>query len=559
MTAAPDSASPRRQRKRTHGGLLLLGTLVVTLGLLASLEAVLRFTGLGDLPLAQSSRLAYQQAYPPMLSVGARPDGTPALLTNDARVPWQALDTPKRAGALRIVALGGSATAGLGFSPNVSFPRELERLLSAACPERTIEVLNLGIVALSSAQVRWMLDDACRQLDPDALLVYSGNNEFLELHSQKFADAQGLSGGSSLSAWLNKTNLFRLMGGLARNAARGRNVTIFDMAEAQARVSETEIMKQVSLSPEEVAGVVDGYEQNLRAMVASAESTDTPLLLMTVASNWQWQGRHDLPEDWMVDLVDRSRVDAGAHPAAMIAPCLKAVEENLAAAPVAQRHEWLFKRGLLLGYLQRWDEARASLRAAMNEDPRQRRASDALAERVRAVAADTGTPLLDVIERLSSGAEHGIVGDEQFYDYVHFTPEGCVLVAGMAAQSLAAEGVLQFAPGFSLEGWMAARVAALAGLTEDPLAVGDWLGIGDLSLVHDRDLWKHQVHVRDLDARLAANPDDVDALVRRGNAWFFARDGFDEAQRCYRRALELQPDLAVAADNLARLRGRRQP
>jgi lysophospholipase L1-like esterase len=560
--------SPRRRRKRSNRGLLLLGIVVAPLLLLAGLEFALRATGVGDLPAGQASKLSYQQVYPPMLEAGERPDGSAAWITNDARVPWQALDREKAEDTLRVVAVGGSATAGLGFSPNVTFARELERMLVAAQPDRPVEVLNLGIVALGSGQVRWIVDDVCRRLDPDVVLVYSGNNEFLEIHAQKFAAGSDQSGGG-VAALLNDTNLFRLVGGLKRNAARGRNVTIFDMATAQARVSETEMMREVSLTHDEHAGVVDAYEQNLRAMVSVAQETDTELLLMTVASNWQWQGREDLPEGWIDELVaGASGSDAGLQAA------LAAVDLALPLADEHERHTWHFKRGVLLSKLERWGEAEAALREAMNADPRLRRATDELAERVRAVAADTRTPLLDTIALLAGWAEHGIVGDGEFYDYVHFTPRGCVLTAAALFEALREQGHVSPDAAFDLGAHASERLAWYEQLGSDPLAIDAWLGLGQLDLVHDRDLWKHQAHVRELDGlieQLTPSKDDVDssdaarlfdAMVRRGNAAFFMRDGYDEAERLYRSVSDLggsTPVVSAARQNLERLRTTRRP
>jgi tetratricopeptide (TPR) repeat protein len=551
------SPAPRRRRRSRSASLaLLLAALAVPLLLLALLEGLLRVADVGDLPPGQASKLRYQQVYPPLLEAGARPDGSAAFVTNDARMPWQAVARDKPPGGLRVVAVGGSATAGLGYSPNVSFARELERLLAAAQPGRPIEMLNLGVVAFSSAQVRWVVDDVCRSLQPDVVLVYCGNNEFLEIHAQKFIEAGAAAGAprAGLGGLLHDTNLFRLLGGLARDARRGRDVTIADMAQAQARVSESAMMRSVSLTRAEHEGIVAAYDDNLRAMVASAAETGSGLLLMTVASNWQWNGREDLPDDWIDELL-------GSPPAtgADLERALSVADERLAAASPAERHAWLYKRGLLLSRLDRWGEARDALRAAMNEDPRQRRASDELAGRVRTVAAETGAPLLDTIEWLGARAEHGLIGEAEFYDYVHFTPRGCVLVAQGVFGSLVEQGLVQPAPGFDLGAYVAARIAAYEALTDDPLPIGDWLGVGEISKLHDRELWKHQFHVRQLDERLAQAPDDVDALVRRANADFFSRDGFDTAVRRYERALELEPGHAAAAANLQILRTTRRP
>lgn len=546
---------PPPHRRRSWRVLLPLAALVLCLLLVAGLEGLLRLSGIGDIPPAQASKLRYQQVYPPMLSPGKRPDGVPALVTNDMRIPWQSVLADKPAGGLRVVAVGGSATAGLGFSPNVSFSRELERMLRAACPDRPIELLNLGVVALDSAQVRWVVDDVCRNAEPDVLLIYCGNNEFLELHAQKFLEAQGPAE-TGLADLLGDTNLYRSLGGLSRMAGRGRDVTVSDMAKAQARVSETEMVAVVQVSSAEHAAVIDAYETNLRAMIDSAERAGTGVVLMTVASNWEWGGRDDLPAGWIDELLG-GRSPAGP---ADLETALARVDERLAAADDRDRSAWRFKRGRLLGRLGRWEPARDELRASMNEDLRLRRALDVQADRVRALAAERDVPCLDTIAMLAAADEHGIVGSRVFYDYVHFTPEGCARVAAALFDVLSSEEWVQPAPGFDAGAWLDDELAWFDGLQVDPLDVGRWLGVCDeLGRIHDRDLWKHVAAMDALDAHLSAHPDDVQALVWRANADFFRLGGRADAERGYERALTLDPAHSAARDNLAKLRGARRP
>jgi len=184
--------------------LLLFGSLFFVVLLFAVLEGSLRLVGIGAAD-PQFSRLKYQQIPIPILEPGARPDGSPVLRTNDVRLPYQSILRAKPPGSLRVFTFGGSATAGLGFSPNVTFARQLSRMLAQAYPDRPVEVMNLGIVALASNQVKQIVADAVRGYEPDLLVVYSGNNEFLEVHAEKYAQAHAtwLSLAVGLLHWLS--------------------------------------------------------------------------------------------------------------------------------------------------------------------------------------------------------------------------------------------------------------------------------------------------------------------------------------------------------------------
>jgi cytochrome c-type biogenesis protein CcmH/NrfG len=81
----------------------------------------------------------------------------------------------------------------------------------------------------------------------------------------------------------------------------------------------------------------------------------------------------------------------------------------------------------------------------------------------------------------------------------------------------------------------------------------------DVSRLWDRDLWKHQAVLRELDERLQRDRTDVEALIWHGNAMFFSVGGLATAVWDYETALELDPDNSAARANLARLRGSRRP
>ena len=195
----------------------------------------------------------------------------------------------------------------------------------------------------------------------------------------------------------------------------------------------------------------------------------------------------------------------------------------------------------------------------MNHDPHLRRALDAFADRVRIVGEQENVPVMNTIEYLSRHAESGIVGFGEFYDYVHFTPRGVVLVATEIFRRLRDKGILDPAPGFDLESHLKKRLDRLANLEHDPLEVAEWLGIGfDTETISDRDLWKYDRVVADLDSRIELDPSDSDSLIYRANAHYFELDGAAEAKRLYEAALALTSNREPIQANLRRLTSERK-
>jgi tetratricopeptide (TPR) repeat protein len=335
-----------------------------------------------------------------------------------------------------------------------------------------------------------------------------------------------------------------------RGAPRVPSQAEQDFSSEDLRLTQSEIVRDVHVSPEEIEEVIDAYEANLESMVDAATAAGARIVLMTVASNWKWRGRQDLPEGWAAEVLGEPP-PPGAEGFRRVRSALDAA---LREAGPAERSELLFRRAVAAEALGDFDAARDDYRNAMNEDPHLRRALDAMNERVRAVAARRGVPLLDVVALLESEAPHGIVGFEDFYDYVHFTPRGDVLVAS-ALRDLITRLGLADAPDFDGDAYRRDRVATLDALEEDPVAIDDWMGFGsDRSRIADRDLWKYERMVSALGERVEANPGDARAHAYLGNAAYFRIDGAAEAEREYRAALALAPDDRDVQANLDQLR-----
>ncbi|MGN6547925.1 MAG: SGNH/GDSL hydrolase family protein, partial [Aureliella sp.] len=87
----------------------------------------------------------------------------------------------KPPGTFRIFALGGSTTQGEPYSTPTAFPAWMGIDLQAASG-RTVEVINCGGLSYASYRVKAILEEVLNY-DPDLIVIYSGQNEFLEQRS----------------------------------------------------------------------------------------------------------------------------------------------------------------------------------------------------------------------------------------------------------------------------------------------------------------------------------------------------------------------------------------
>ena len=100
---------------------------------------------------------------------------------------------------LRIFVLGESTTIGYPFFHNGSFHRWLQYRLMRSFPDRQFEIINLSLTAVNSYTVLGFAKELIRY-KPDAVLIYTGHNEFY-----------GTLGVGSSSRIGNSTNINRLM------------------------------------------------------------------------------------------------------------------------------------------------------------------------------------------------------------------------------------------------------------------------------------------------------------------------------------------------------------
>lgn len=80
----------------------------------------------------------------------------------------------------RIFVIGGSAAFGAGVEKNETFAYLLEKKLNIRFPSRKFEVINAAYPGYSSNEDVLVIDEISKY-NPDFIILYSGNNEFLKL------------------------------------------------------------------------------------------------------------------------------------------------------------------------------------------------------------------------------------------------------------------------------------------------------------------------------------------------------------------------------------------
>ena len=105
------------------------------------------------------------------------------LIINNLGFRGPYFEKNKSPDTFRIVAMGGSTTAGM-YENELTYPRLLERMLSrSSTGKRKIEVINAGVWGYTSCQVMKRYKKDIVDLKPDLILLMSGWNDINKMRT----------------------------------------------------------------------------------------------------------------------------------------------------------------------------------------------------------------------------------------------------------------------------------------------------------------------------------------------------------------------------------------
>ncbi|MFW6108361.1 MAG: tetratricopeptide repeat protein [bacterium] len=405
-----DGVEARRPLRRWQKALLGLG---VTAAFFLALELVLALCGVRAVLYEEDPFVGFA-GHVPLFVEHTTPGGRAVWRTasNKRRLfNLQEFARPKPAGTVRVFCMSGSTTYGSPFGGEVSFCGWLRALLAVADPSRRWEVVNCGGLSYASYRVAHLMEELARR-EADLFIVYCGHNEFLERRTygpMLDAPAPLLRAASLIARTRTGTLLKRGIDRLRKRSVTARTTL---PAEVEAELDYTVGPEDYHRDDAWAAKVVAHYRLNLHRMVDIARAAGARILFVTPASN----------------LRDCS-------------PFKSEPGEGRDA-------EALYRAGQTLCAEGRYAEARQAFRRARDEDVCPLRATTAMVQIVREVAAERGVPLVDFARHVAEAAPHGIPGREQFLDHVHPTISVHGELARAIVATLAERGVLELAPGY---------------------------------------------------------------------------------------------------------------
>ena len=362
-----------------------------------------------------------------------------------APIPFDAQKDPE---SFRLVVQGGSTAAGFPFGRWGGLAGMLGDRLEAARPAQTIEVISTAMAAVNSYTLLDFVDEIIA-IEPDAVLLYVGHNEYLGIFGAGSAiTPQRSRRATRMHLALARLRVYQLIDLLIPSAAEAAR-----RAESGPGRERDTLMARAASSAEIPFGSAvyqEGllqFEENLDAILSRYAQAGISVFVGTLASNQADQPpfagapvrQAEGPAYQAMRAQARQLQERGDLEGA------RAVLEQLVARHPLAAAGWyeLAQLDRATGHV---DAARRGYRKAKDYDRLRFRAPEAMNAIVRDRAQAHGTHVVDVQARLAANSALGVVGQEMMLEHLHPNARGYFLLADAYYDALESVGLFGTVP-----------------------------------------------------------------------------------------------------------------
>ncbi|MFC1480726.1 tetratricopeptide repeat protein [Candidatus Neomarinimicrobiota bacterium] len=337
----------------------------------------------------------------------------------------------KKPNTLRIFAFGGSSAAGYPYMFSGTFPAMLEQRLALLYPAKEVEVINMGMTAITSYTV---LEFARAALDwePDLFVVYMGHNEFYGTLGSASTSAIGSSYRLTwLYLQLSHSKIFQLLKAGLRKSSQA-------LAEGQPEDNTTLMARMVKdeaipIDSELYRVTIDNFRKNLERLVRLAADNNIPIVVGQPVSNLA-----DQPPFVSIASGDRSEVVAAIKAAGesvksgQVEDAVKGFAAAI-AVDTAYANAW-YGYGKALEKSGRTLDAVAAYTRASDLDGLRFRASSDITKIIEETVTGKSAHIAKLDSAMLTTSERGVIGSEYILEHLHPNIDGYFEIARQFAQ-----------------------------------------------------------------------------------------------------------------------------
>lgn len=412
--------------------------LLIPVFVLLAVEGILRVSGYGNshhLFIPVPNQPAYMQPNPNVIH---RYFPSPEAAPNVA-IDTQFFLAQKPKETLRIVAMGGSTAAGFPYGRFGAPAGILQHRLKGLYPQRHIEVINVAMSSINSYMLRDFVDEVLT-IEPDAIYIYAGHNEYLGVMGVG-SSYQGLGshGLNLLYLSLKEWRIVQLIQALILHVQANDDPSADSsgIVSSNSRTVMASIAKNQSIafdSPAYMAGIKQ-FSDNLEHIVTQFSTAGLPVFLSTIASNDRDQApfnsTYSLPESIVAELTSSSM---------SLAQIDTLYRQHSYHALVNYR----YGQALLANNA---DNAHHFFTTARNLDGLRFRAPEHFNAIITDVALQhANVHLVEGKKMLADASEDGIIGNTLMLEHLHPNAKGYALLAHSALKAIIEQGLLPPAP-----------------------------------------------------------------------------------------------------------------
>ncbi|MGY8746987.1 MAG: tetratricopeptide repeat protein [Pirellulales bacterium] len=351
----------------------------------------------------------------------------------------------------RIFCIGGSTVQGRPFAPDTSFSKWLQLRLEKLDSNKKWTVVNCGGVSYASYRLVPIVDEIL-DYGPDLIILYTGQNEFLEDRTY------GLI--KETPNWIGRTHdrlssirsyAFLRASWMEAKAGTGEPENVLP-TDVEARLDFRDGLEKHVRDDIWRGNVVDHFEQNLNAMVRAIQAADVPLILCNPVTNLRdaspFKSQHSSSmTDSQVSRFE-SEWEALIEATEARVEWVEMRDRLKALVAMNPRHaEAHYRLGQVYQQLGQLESAREHLVLAKEEDVCPLRIVEPMYRAINRVAKGSAVPVVDVKSFFESVAPDGIPGRESLLDHVHPTIFGHQQISELLLLEMIEQGLVEVKAG----------------------------------------------------------------------------------------------------------------